>query len=96
MRCLNEHSAATNIIAAETTSANHTSDDRLLITSDPKATKEKHIVHNVLPIATRAVIVEWMVAEFRRNGEKNIPPKSVLHFLSIFRSTLNTNLTRAS
>lgn len=61
-----------------------------------EGSKEKHKVHHVLTIATRASIVKWMMTEAATNGERHIAAKSIRQFPQFFRSSLNANITRAS
>lgn len=61
----------------------------------PQSGTTKRSAHNVLPIATRALIVNWMTQHVLENGETHIASKTVRHFPQYFRASENANLTRA-
>lgn len=56
----------------------------------------RHSIHNVLRLADRIRIVEWMCQETAQNGQEKIASKTIRQFPTLFRSNTKANLIRAS
>lgn len=64
--------------------------------SDAGATPPCRALQHVLTRAQRAQIVKWMLETAQSDGSKHIASKAIRQFPSFFRSSINSNLTKAS